>query len=235
MARHRMTRHRAVASDSAFTHITGPGRWCVRRRPSTVGYACLRRFRSSRTHSDERVLRAAIAAYLGRNRGQSRLHTGSDLKIHLVRPTTTWTRCAWPGPTSSSTYAGCRRSAATSPPRCPAGHQSWSASTEPSSSTRSCRTRRPTTCAGRWCRPSHPHSAQTPAVRSPDHHRTAVDQHQRLRADCHARPLRPADLRFLSASIGDLGEEHGHRVLKVRGKGDKIVLIPLPASGSSSD
>jgi site-specific recombinase XerD len=30
------------------------------------------------------------------------------------------------------------------------------------------------------------------------------------------------------ASIGDLGEEHGRRVLKVRGKGDKTVLIPLP-------
>jgi integrase/recombinase XerD len=30
------------------------------------------------------------------------------------------------------------------------------------------------------------------------------------------------------ANIADLGEEHGHRVLKVRGKGDKTVLIPLP-------
>jgi site-specific recombinase XerD len=30
------------------------------------------------------------------------------------------------------------------------------------------------------------------------------------------------------ATIGDLGEEHGHRVLKVRGKGGKTVLIPLP-------
>jgi len=30
------------------------------------------------------------------------------------------------------------------------------------------------------------------------------------------------------ADIGNLGEEHGHRVLKVRGKGDKTVLIPLP-------
>jgi integrase len=29
------------------------------------------------------------------------------------------------------------------------------------------------------------------------------------------------------ANIGDLGEEHGHRVLKVRGKGDKTVLVPL--------
>ena len=29
-------------------------------------------------------------------------------------------------------------------------------------------------------------------------------------------------------SIGDLGEEHGHRVLRVRGKGGKVVLVPLP-------
>jgi integrase/recombinase XerD len=30
------------------------------------------------------------------------------------------------------------------------------------------------------------------------------------------------------ADIEDLGEEHGHRVLKVRGKGGKVVLAPLP-------
>jgi integrase/recombinase XerD len=30
------------------------------------------------------------------------------------------------------------------------------------------------------------------------------------------------------ADIGDLGEEHGHRVLRVCGKGGKVVLIPLP-------
>ena len=34
--------------------------------------------------SDDRVLHAAVAAYLGRYRGQSRLHTGSDLKIFLT-------------------------------------------------------------------------------------------------------------------------------------------------------
>ncbi|KZM75007.1 tyrosine-type recombinase/integrase [Nocardia terpenica] len=28
--------------------------------------------------------------------------------------------------------------------------------------------------------------------------------------------------------ISDLGEEHGHRVLRVVGKGSKVVLIPLP-------
>jgi site-specific recombinase XerD len=30
------------------------------------------------------------------------------------------------------------------------------------------------------------------------------------------------------ANVADLGEEHGHRVLRVRGKGDKVVLVPLP-------
>ncbi len=30
------------------------------------------------------------------------------------------------------------------------------------------------------------------------------------------------------ASIEDLGEEHGHRVLRAHGKGGKIVLTPLP-------
>jgi integrase/recombinase XerD len=32
----------------------------------------------------------------------------------------------------------------------------------------------------------------------------------------------------ISADIGDLGEEPGHRVLRVRGKGTKVVLVPLP-------
>src|ERR1051326_6288287 len=30
------------------------------------------------------------------------------------------------------------------------------------------------------------------------------------------------------ADITDVGEEHGHRVLRVHGKGSKIVLVPLP-------
>jgi integrase/recombinase XerD len=34
------------------------------------------------------------------------------------------------------------------------------------------------------------------------------------------------------ASIRDLGEEHGHRVLRVRGKGGKVVLTPLPPAVS---
>jgi hypothetical protein len=38
-------------------------------------------------------------------------------------------------------------------------------------------------------------------------------------------------LRIFEASgtdVGDLGEEHGHRVLRVVGKGSRVVLVPLP-------
>jgi integrase len=39
-----------------------------------------------------------------------------------------------------------------------------------------------------------------------------------------------------STDITDLGEEHGHRVLRVCGKGTKIVLVPLqPAVGRAID
>jgi site-specific recombinase XerD len=39
-----------------------------------------------------------------------------------------------------------------------------------------------------------------------------------------------------SADIADLGEEHGHRVLRACGKGTKIVLVPLPpAAGRAID
>ena len=39
-----------------------------------------------------------------------------------------------------------------------------------------------------------------------------------------------------SAGIADLGEEHGHRVLRVCGKGTKVVLVPLPsAAGRAID
>jgi len=34
------------------------------------------------------------------------------------------------------------------------------------------------------------------------------------------------------SNIDDLGEEHGHRVLRVHGKGGKVVLVPLPPAVS---
>jgi integrase/recombinase XerD len=43
-------------------------------------------------------------------------------------------------------------------------------------------------------------------------------------------------LEATSADIADLGQEHGHRVLRVCGKGTKVVLVPLPsAAGRAID
>ena len=39
--------------------------------------------RATGVPSDQLVLRAAVSAYLGRYRGQTRLHTESDLRIFL--------------------------------------------------------------------------------------------------------------------------------------------------------
>jgi hypothetical protein len=71
------------------------------------------------TRADQLVLRAAVSAYLGRYRGETRLHTESDLPFfprwctdHDVDPLTA---VRW---TSSGTCAGCRTCAATSPPPC---------------------------------------------------------------------------------------------------------------------
>jgi site-specific recombinase XerD len=36
------------------------------------------------------------------------------------------------------------------------------------------------------------------------------------------------------SNLEDLGEEHGHRVLRVRGKGGKVVLVPLPPAVNRS-
>src|SRR6266536_1668486 len=44
--------------------------------------------------------------------------------------------------------------------------------------------------------------------------------------------LGPRILETTSADIADLGEEHGHRVLRVCGKGGKVVLVPLPPSAA---
>jgi integrase/recombinase XerD len=48
---------------------------------------------------------------------------------------------------------------------------------------------------------------------------------------CDFAPVAMLGLRIFEATnsnIGDLGEEQGHRVLRVCGRGTKVVLIPLP-------
>src|SRR5947209_7408912 len=53
-------------------------------------------------HTDELVLRAAVSAYLGRYRGETRLHTESDLRVFLC-----W--CHRPGPRPARSGPGGHR------------------------------------------------------------------------------------------------------------------------------
>jgi integrase/recombinase XerD len=184
----------------------------------------------ARTVSDVRVLRAAVAAYLGRYRGESRLHTGSDLKIFLtwcvaqgLDPLTVgrvdieryvrWLqedRCYQPSTVSRrlSVVVGFYRTCVIDQvlPYSPADY-----------------VRRP------------PVPAESPTLGLGHLQFEALITAARLSANINdfalIAMLGLLGLRIFEAcgaSVGDLGEEHGHRVLKVRGKGDKTVLIPLP-------
>jgi hypothetical protein len=145
--------------------------------------------------SDERVLRAAVAAYLGRYRGQSRSYTGYDLKIFLtwcthqdldplrlgrvdVERYVRWlqeVRCCQPSTVSRrlSVVVGFYRACVIDQvlPYSPADY-----------------VRRP------------PVSADSPTLGlghlqfEVDRRRTPVNEHQRLRPDRHAGAPRPADL-----------------------------------------
>jgi integrase/recombinase XerD len=180
--------------------------------------------------SDERVLRAAVAAYLGRYRGESRVHTGSDLKVFL-----TW--CAGHdldpldlGRVEIERYVRWLQEVRRYQP--------------------STVSRRLSVVVGfyRVCvidqilahRPADyvrrpPMPAESPTLGLGHLQFEALLTTARLSANSNDFALIVMlgllGLRIFEAcgaNIGDLGEEHGHRVLRVRGKGDKTVLIPLP-------
>jgi site-specific recombinase XerD len=184
------------------------------------------------TPFDSRVLHAATAAYLGRYRGESRLHTGSDLNVFLtwcakqgLDPLTVgrvdieryvrWlqeVRCYQPSTVSRrlSVVVGFYRVCVIDQvlPYSPAEY-----------------VRRP------------PVPAESPTLGLGHLQFEALITTARLSANVNdfalIAMLGLLGLRVFEAcgaSVGDLGEEHGHRVLNVRGKGDKAVLIPLPSA-----
>jgi site-specific recombinase XerD len=180
--------------------------------------------------SDERVLRAAVAAYLGRYRGQSRLHTGSDLKIYLTWCTDQNLDPLRMGRVDVERYVRWLQEIRYYQP--------------------STVSRRLSVVVGfyRVCvidqvlpllagrlvgRPPVP--AESPTLGLGHLQFEALISTARLSTNINdftlIAMLGLLGLRIFEAcgaNIGNLGEEHGHRVLKVRGKGDKTVLIPLP-------
>jgi len=151
----------------------------------------------------------AVAAHLTRFTGSSRQHARSDLRCSCPGAMTgAWTRSLPGGRTRSSTSGGCKRSAASSHRPSPGGSRSPRASAGPS--------------------------------KSPTLGFTHLQFEAMLTASRES--ANPCDFALVamlgllglrifeatSANIADLGEEHGHRVLRVCGTGTKVVLIPLP-------
>jgi integrase/recombinase XerD len=177
-------------------------------------------------------LSAAVSAYLGRYRGQSRLHTESDLKVSLG-----WSSNQLLDPLAA-TRADIERYV-----RWPQDVRRYQPSTL---------SRRLSVVVGfyRVCVIDQilPYSrvdcVRRPLV--PPESPTLGLGHLQFEALVTAARLSPnindfaliamlglLGLRIFEATganISDLGEEHGHRVLQVHGNGGKTVLVPLPSA-----
>ena len=92
----------------------------------------------------------------------------------------------------------------------------------------------PSTSAARSARGVAHSRVHPPAVRGAAHRRPGVCEPVRFRAGGHARPAWLANLPSYQRGHrrprrgARPPEEHGHRVLRVCGKGTKVALVPLP-------
>ena len=179
-------------------------------------------------------LRLAVAAYLARFKGSSREHTESDLRCYLA-----W--CAQRGldPLAAQRphlelYVRWMQEIRWLKPSTVSRRFSVVAGfTGPALSTESWNTRLPSTSAVPRCLPRSP---------------TLGFTHLQFEALLTAarESANPSDFALVamlgllglrifeatSADITDLGEEHGHQVLRVCGKGSKVVQVPLPPAVS---
>ena len=180
--------------------------------------------------SDERVLRAVVAAYLGRYRGQTRLHTGSDLKIYLTWCTDQDLDPLRMGRVDIDRYVRWLQEIRYYQPSTVSRRLSVVVGFY-----RVCVIDQilPYSPADYVRRPRVP--AESPTLGLGHLQFEALISTARLSPNINdfalIAMLGLLGLRIFEAcgaNIANLGEEHGHRVLKVRGKGDKTVLIPLP-------
>ncbi|WP_309238798.1 tyrosine-type recombinase/integrase [Actinoplanes aureus] len=185
---------------------------------------------SGSTFSDHVVLRAAVAAYLGRYRGQTRLHAESDLRVFL----------RWCARQDLDVLAAVRADIER--------YVRWlqdEGCYQPSTVSRRlsvvvvfyrvCVIDQvlPYSPADYVRRPRVP--VESPTLGLGHLQFEALITAARLSTNINdfalVALLGLLGLRIFEAcglNISDLGEEHGHRVLRVRGKGGKVVLVPLP-------
>src|SRR5215468_2158374 len=195
-----------------------------------VMYGCFSCFRSGVPPADQLILRAAVSAFLGRYRGQSRIHTDSDLRVFLC-----WCTDQHLDPLGAARVDIER-------------YVRWLQDVrryQPSTVSR-----RLSVVVGfyRVCvidailqhspadyvrRPTVPAESPTLGLGHLQFEALITTARQSANPNDFAlvAMLGLLGLRIFEAcgsNIADLGEEHGHRVLRVRGKGGKVMLVPLP-------
>jgi site-specific recombinase XerD len=180
--------------------------------------------------TNERVLRAAVAAYLGRYRGQTRAHAESDLRVFL----------RWCTDHDLDPLVAARADLEL--------YLRWLQDVRRYQPSTVSRRLSVVVCFYRACvidqilahspadyerRPTVP--PESPTLGLGHLQFEALITTARLSANPNdfalIAMLGLLGLRIFeacAASINDLGEEHGHRVLRVCGKGGKVVLVPLP-------
>jgi hypothetical protein len=180
-------------------------------------------------------LRLAVAAYLARFTGASGEHTNSDLPCYL-----TWCAEHALNPLAARTWScasgGFRRSAGSSPPPSPGASLLPPGSTAPA-------------FIDGLLEHSPAKHVRRPSV--PPESPTLGFTHLQFEALLTAarESSNPCDFTLVAmlgllglrifeatgADIADLGEEHGHRVLRVCGKGTKVMIPLPPAVGRAID
>jgi site-specific recombinase XerD len=203
----------------------GDARWCMAAFPTSV---------SGVVSSDQLVVRAAASAFLGRYRGQTRVHTDSDVRVFLR-----WCTDQELNPLTLH-RADVER------------YVRWLQEIrryQPSTVSR-----RLSVVVGfyRVCvidaileyspadyvrRPRVPAESPTLGLGHLQFEALITTVRQSTNPNDFAliALLGLLGLRIFEAcgaSIADRGEEHGHRVLRVHGKGGKVVLVPLPPAVS---
>lgn len=171
--------------------------------------------------STSHVQRLAVAAYLPRFKGQSRVHTEADLPGYLA-----WCESHGLDPLAATRphielfVRGSKRSVATGPRRSRAACRWWPGSTAPASSTPYLSTPRPSTSAGPTFPPS-PRPWDSSHLQFEALLITAKQSSNRCDFAL-VTMLGLLGLRIFEATgsnIEDLGEEHGHCVLRVMREG----------------
>ena len=194
---------------------------------------CIRQFPQWHRACYETDCGSPSRRYLARFKGQSRVHTQSDLRAYLTGAATDLEPLTARRPHLELYLRWLQEVRRLSPPQSPGVSPCSPASTGPVSSTPFLSTRPPSTCDAQSADRVTNARAHPSAVRGL---LTAARESANTNDFALVAMLGLLGLRIFEATGADISAlaKHGHRVLKVYGKGGKVALVPLPPAVASA-